>query len=123
MVAGLLVATGLLAPAIAPVAAADPAPDPLAGPFVDVALVPALGAESGSEPAPRLLAVRAGGTGVPGEVAVVLLAADGEDWTVRWRGPGRDRPCDSGTRPTRRTRRLIRGRDHGRSASAGARSP
>ncbi|HSS35980.1 MAG TPA: hypothetical protein VLR93_06875, partial [Patescibacteria group bacterium] len=82
MVAGLLVATGLLAPAVVSVATADPAPDPLAGPFVDVALVPALGAESGSVAAPRLLAVRAGGTGVPGEVAVVLLVADGEDWTV-----------------------------------------
>jgi hypothetical protein len=62
--------------------AADPADNPLAGPFVDVAVVAGTGGPAAAMGPPRLLAVRPPDSAAPSTVHVVLLGPDGGRWTV-----------------------------------------
>ena len=61
-------------------AGAEPADDPLAGTFADVALVTPPEGETGAA-LPRLLVVRAPDPTDPGTVVLDLLQADGDGWT------------------------------------------
>lgn len=65
-----------------PVAAVGPSDDPLAGPFVDVAVVAATGGPTSAPNPPRLLAVRPPDPAAPGIAHVVLLSPDAGRWTV-----------------------------------------
>ncbi|MDP9482936.1 MAG: hypothetical protein M3P84_06910, partial [Chloroflexota bacterium] len=65
-----------------PVAAADPTDNPLAGPFVDVAIVAGGGGPASAPDPLRLLAVGPPDEAAPSTIHVVLLGQDGGRWTV-----------------------------------------
>jgi hypothetical protein len=61
-------------------AAADPTDNPLAGPFVDVAVIAGTSGPAAAPGPPRLLAVRPPDAAAPGTVHVVLLGPDSGRW-------------------------------------------
>ncbi|MEO8228573.1 MAG: hypothetical protein ABI628_02295 [Chloroflexota bacterium] len=95
-----------IAGAAGPVDAADPADNPLDGPFVDVAAIAGTDGRAVAPGPPRLLAVRPPDVAAPGTVHVVLLGPDGGRWTVlaladiatelAHAGPARLVPVDDG---------------------------
>jgi hypothetical protein len=75
----LSLAAALAGPA-GPAAAADPTDSPLAGPYVDVAVIAGNGDPAAAPGPPRLLAVQPPDSAAPGIVHVVLLGPEGGRW-------------------------------------------
>ena len=73
---------GALGPLAAPVRAADPPADPLAGPFVDVAPVASPNIDGSLDSPPLLLAVRAPNPETPESIQLEMLGKDTAGWRV-----------------------------------------